>query len=326
MQILKGDLPTTIEIACDFLRRGEVVAFPTETVYGLGADALNSYAVAKIFEIKKRPRFDPIIVHVSDIEWVKRIVKKFPEEAKRITEKFWPGPLTVILEKNDIIPEIVTAGLQTVAIRMPSHPVAKNLISSFGRPIAAPSANPFGYISPTRASHVAKLFKDRIPLIIDGGDSVFGIESTVISVDKENIYIHRLGAVTVEELSQYGKIVLYDSDQKKCASPGKFPYHYAPHKPLKIVESPLEITNPCSSYLSYTEPKTHVNSKYVKVLTKNGDLREAASNFFSYLIELDREDVDIIYAQKVPEVGLGRAIMERLKKAEKKAVLEKTGP
>ncbi len=318
MQILSGYLNTTIHLACELLRKGEIVAFPTETVYGLGADALNGYAVAKVFEIKKRPRFDPIIVHVSDMEWVKKIVKEVPFEAKRIMEKFWPGPLTIVLEKNEKIPDIVTAGLKTVAIRMPSHPVAKNLISSFGRPIAAPSANPFGYISPTKASHVAKILKDKVPLIIDGGDSFFGLESTVISVNGDKILIYRFGAVTAEELSQFGEIVPVFDKMRRPLSPGQLPYHYAPHKPLKIIESPEEIENPSSSFLAFTEPRHPVNAKYVLVLTKSGDLREAASNFFSHLIELDREDVDIIYAQKVPEVGLGRAIMERLRKAEKK--------
>lgn len=318
MRVLPGDDVFTITLACDLLRKGEVVAFPTETVYGLGADALNPYAVAKIFEVKRRPRFDPIIVHVSDLDWVKRIVKQIPEEALWIAERFWPGPLTIILERNEKIPDIVTAGLPTVAIRMPSHPVAKRLIESFGSPIAAPSANPFGYISPTKASHVVKLLKDKIPLVIDGGDALFGIESTVISVDAGKIYIYRFGAITVEELSQFGEIVVVTPENKKCVSPGQLPYHYAPIRPLKIIRDPQQIENPSSSFLAFKEPQGQVNAKYVKVLSRNGDLREAASNFFSYLMELDREDVDIIYAQKIPEIGLGRAMMERLKKAEKK--------
>jgi len=318
MLILKGDDDLAIGLACELLKKGEVVAFPTETVYGLGADALNPYAVAKIFEIKKRPHFDPIIVHVADLDWVKRIVRDFPEEVRRITNRFWPGPLTVILEKNEKVPDIVTAGLPTVGIRMPSHPVARKLIDSFGGPIAAPSANPFGYISPTRASHVARLLKEKISLVIDGGEPSFGIESTVISVRDGKIYIYRFGALTLEELSEFGEIIVVSGESKSRLSPGRLPYHYAPNRPLKIVESIKEIENPSSSFLAFMEPKDKVNAKYVRVLTKTGDLREAASNFFSFLIELDREDVEIIYAEKVPEKGLGRAIMERLKKAERK--------
>ncbi|MCS7280372.1 MAG: L-threonylcarbamoyladenylate synthase [Desulfobacterota bacterium] len=321
MQILKGDDYSAFQIACDLLKKGEIVAFPTETVYGLGADALNPHAVLKIFEVKRRPRFDPIIVHVSDYEWVRQIVKGFPEEAKRIAERFWPGPLTIILEKNEKIPDIVTAGLSTVAVRMPSHPIAKRLIESFGRPIAAPSANPFGYISPTKASHVAKLLGNRIPLIIDGGDTVFGIESTVISVEGQRITVYRLGAIAIEELSEFGEIVFAHSGTEKYRSPGQLPYHYAPHKPLKIVDGPEMVENPLSSYLAFKEPEKKVNAKYIRVLSKTGDLKEAAFNFFSYLLELDRDDVEIIYAEKIPEVGLGRAMMERLKKAEKKHLL-----
>ncbi|MCX7856829.1 MAG: L-threonylcarbamoyladenylate synthase [Deltaproteobacteria bacterium] len=317
--ILKANDPSAIQTACELLRKGEIVAFPTETVYGLGADALNPYAVAKIFEVKKRPRFDPIIVHVSDFFWVENLVKKVPPEVKIITEKLWPGPLTILFEKNEKIPDIVTAGLPTVGIRMPSHHIAKRLIESFGRPVAAPSANPFGYISPTKASHVYRLLGDKIPIILDGGDSVYGIESTVISIDEKKIRIHRFGAVTMEELSQFGEVVVA-TQEKGVASPGQLPYHYAPNKPLKIVDGPQGIKNPFSSYLAFTNPEIPVNSKYIKVLTKNGDLREAASNFFSYLIELDRDDVEVIYAERIPEVGLGRAMMERLRKAEKKSL------
>lgn len=320
MQILPGHEPQTIELAARLLRSGEVVAFPTETVYGLGADALNPYAVSKIFEVKRRPRFDPLIVHVVDFDWVLKVVKRFPPEAERIAKRFWPGPLTIVLEKSGLIPDIVTAGLSTVAVRMPSHEVARRLIRSFGKPIAAPSANPFGYLSPTRAEHVARFFGKRVPLIIDGGNTVYGIESTVIRIEGGKIYVLRLGAITTEELSEFGEVVIDLRGSIKPLSPGQLPYHYAPERPLKIVDGPEGIINPNSSYLSFMAPSGEVRAKYVGVLSESGDLKEAASRFFSLLIELDRDDVDIIYAQRVPEVGLGRAMMERLRKAEKKSL------
>jgi L-threonylcarbamoyladenylate synthase len=318
MEIVNGNEPASIEKALEILRGGDIVAFPTETVYGLGADALNPYAVAKIFEVKKRPRFDPLIVHIGDRRWLTAFAGQVPSEIVRLTDRFWPGPLTVILPKRPIIPDIVTAGLPTVGIRMPSHPVALNLIRALQNPIAAPSANPFGYMSPTRADHVAKMLKGRLPLILDGGNSVFGIESTIISYRDGRVYIHRHGAITVEELEEVVGAVSEKREDGMCESPGQLPFHYAPLTPLKIVASADEIENANASFLAFRDPTEKVGVKYIKVLSPNGDPREAAANFFSYLIELDRHDVDVIYAEKIPEQGIGKAMMERLRKASKK--------
>lgn len=318
MEILNGDEPASIEKALTILRRGDIVAFPTETVYGLGADALNPYAVAKIFEVKKRPRFDPLIVHICERHWLSAFAGHVPAEIIRLTDRFWPGPLTVILPKKPIIPDIVTAGLTTVGIRMPSHPVALNLIKSLRNPIAAPSANPFGYMSPTKAGHVAKMLKDRLPLILDGGDSVFGIESTIVSYRDNRVYLHRHGAITVEELEEVVGTVLEKKDDGACESPGELPFHYAPARPLKIITSADEIRNTNASFLAFRKPAGRPAARHIRVLSPGGDLREAAANFFSYLIELDRHDVDVIYAEKIPEQGIGKAMMERLRKASKK--------
>lgn len=318
MEILSGFEHSSIEKSVEILKKGDVVAFPTETVYGLGADALNPYAVAKIFEIKKRPQFDPLIVHVGDREWIFAIANHVPPEAAKLIDRFLPGPLTLILGKKDIIPDIVTAGLPTVGIRMPSHPVALDLIRTLGSPIAAPSANPFGYMSPTKARHVAKMFGESVPLILDGGDSAYGIESTIVSFQEGKTYLLRHGAVSSEELSGIAGTVYEKGEDPICHAPGQMPYHYAPLKPLKIINSIDEITNIRSSFLAFKIPDKTPGSKYIKILSNNGDMREAAANFFSYLIELDREDVDIIYAENMPEEGLGKAMMERLKKASKK--------
>jgi len=320
MQILNGFEDTSIQKALELLRSGDVVVFPTETVYGLGADTLNPYAVARIFEIKKRPKFDPLIIHIGEKDWIFQFADDIPSEIIKLVEKFWPGPLTVILQKKKIVPDIVTAGLSTVGIRMPSHPVALNLIRALKNPIAAPSANPFGYISPTKAIHVASMFRDAVPLILDGGDCDFGIESTIVSVQDGKTFIHRHGAVGIEELSGVaGKV--YEKRKKAHGkvyeSPGEFPYHYAPHRPLRIVDSQDEVTVPSSSFLAFKKPEKVPVSKHLRILSHTGDIKEAATRFFSYLIELDSEDVDIIYAEKIPEDGLGKAMMERLRKASK---------
>ena len=319
MEILNGFEPSSIEKAVELLRRGDVVAFPTETVYGLGADAFNPYAIAKIFEIKKRPRFDPLIVHIGEKDWIFNIAGHIPPEAERLIDRFWPGPLTIILHKKDIIPDIVTAGLPTVGIRMPSHPVALELIKNLNNPVAAPSANPFGYMSPTKAGHVANMFRGKLELILDGGSSAFGIESTIISIQDGRIYIHRHGAICMEELAGTGEVIQEREKHGPCEAPGELPYHYAPHRPLKIVSSPDEIETSTSSFLGFKTPERNPIAKYVRILSQKGDMREAATNFFSYLIELDREDVDIIYVEKIPKTGLGKAMMERLKKASKKS-------
>ncbi|HME44830.1 MAG TPA: L-threonylcarbamoyladenylate synthase [Syntrophorhabdales bacterium] len=318
--VLDGFQPASIERAVTALKAGDVVAFPTETVYGLGADALNSIGVAKIFEIKKRPHFDPLIVHIGQKEWLPSIARRVPQQAQLLIERFWPGPLTIILEKHPSIPDIVTAGLPTVAVRMPSHPVALNLINAFGRPIAAPSANPFGYMSPTRAAHVARMFENRLALVLDGGPSTFGLESTIVAVKDHQIFVRRYGAVTLEELRDLVSEVHEEARDGAIDSPGQLPYHYAPHRPLTIIRTLDEARVSASSLLLFRTPSKTPLSKYVRILSPTGNLREAAANFFSYLIELDREDVDIIYAEKIPETGLGTAMMERLKKATRKTL------
>jgi len=317
--VLDGFQPASIERAVTALKAGDVVAFPTETVYGLGADTLNSISVAKIFEIKKRPHFDPLIVHIGQKEWLPSVARHVPQQAQVLIERFWPGPLTIILEKHPSIPDIVTAGLATVAVRMPSHPVALKLINAFGRPIAAPSANPFGYMSPTRAAHVARMFENKLALVLDGGPSTFGLESTIVAVKDRQILVRRYGAVTLEELRDLVSEVREARDGA-IDSPGQLPYHYAPHRPLAIIKTLDEATVPASSLLLFRTPSKTPISKYVKILSPSGNLREAAANFFSYLIELDREDVEIIYAEKIPETGLGTAMMERLKKASRKTL------
>jgi L-threonylcarbamoyladenylate synthase len=322
--ILDGSDDRVIEQAASVLRVGGVVAFPTETVYGLGADAFNAVAVAKIFELKKRPHFDPLIVHISRKDWVEKLVSAVPAKSELLMNRFWPGPLTIIMEKKDVIPAIVTAGLSTVAVRMPQHPVALRLIESLGRPVAAPSANPFGYVSTTCARDVAALFGRRLPLVIDGGSCGYGIESTIVSVRQDRVILHRHGSVSVEELTDLvGPVFEKERDDGTCESPGELPYHYAPQTPLVIIDKPSDISVEESCFLAFLPPAGDVRARHVLVLSEKGDLREAAARFFSYLIQLDRKSAQIIYAEKIPEKGLGKAIMERLRKAARKSDLRK---
>lgn len=305
-----------IKLASSIIKKGGLVAFPTETVYGLGANALNPYAVAKIFEVKNRPTFDPLIVHIAKIEWLEKLANEIDERAFKLIEKFWPGPLTLVLPKSQIVPDIVTAGLSTVAIRMPSHPVALALIENSETPISAPSANRFGYISPTTAEHVEKQLGDKIDLILDGGRCPIGVESTVLSLIDDEPTILRPGGLPVEEIEKVIGKVKVQTKSEKPLSPGQLPKHYSPRTPVKIFKSLDEIKQGENiGILLFKKIDVDIKAKHIEILSETGDLVESAGNLFSALHRLDEANVDVIYAQEVPEVGLGLAIMDRLRKA-----------
>ena len=299
------------------IRGGGLVAFPTETVYGLGSSAFNPNAVARIFEVKRRPRFDPIIVHVADFKEVERICVKVDRRARMLIGRFWPGPLTLVLPKSRIVPDIVTAGLETVAVRMPSHPVALELIKEAGVPIAAPSANLFGHLSPTTAEHVKEQIGEEIDLIIDGGKCPIGVESTVLDLTGEPAIL-RPGGLPIEEIEKVIGKVEISPISKVPRAPGQLPRHYSPRTTIKILkgEKPKVPEGIRAGLLAFKEPKDKPPFKMVKILSPLGDLREAAANLFSFLHELDKASLDIIYVEPVPEIGLGKAIMDRLRKAE----------
>jgi L-threonylcarbamoyladenylate synthase len=307
--------PQNLERAAQIIRSGGLVAFPTETVYGLGASALDATAAAKIFEAKQRPSFDPLIVHVSDRSMLQKVVQEVPQVAERLMERFWPGPLTLVLPKSDLVPGIVTSGLPTVAVRMPAHPVAQELIRRSGVPVAAPSANPFGYLSPTRAEHVERMLGGRVDLILDGGSTEFGVESTIVLLAGKPVLL-RYGAVTVEELEkELGPLELQVEESEKPLVPGQLPLHYAPRTPIHIARPeaiPVELRRRVG-YLAFQEVPR--GFKVVKVLSPAGRLLEAAAHLFEALHQLDRLGLEAIYAEPVPEEGLGRAIMDRLRRA-----------
>lgn len=313
--------PENIQRAASLIREGGIVAFPTETVYGLGADATNALAVARIFEAKNRPSFDPLIVHIAEEEMAADIVHSFDESARKLAHAFWPGPLTLVLPKRDAVPDIVTAGLPTAALRMPDHEVARELIRQAGRPVAAPSANPFGYISPTTAAHVAKQLGDRVDMILDGGRCRVGVESTIVKLLGSEPCILRYGGLSAEEIETVvGPLRQKTGGQSLPEVPGELPYHYSPHTPIRIIGSAGDVSSESLSgvragLLTFRGSEPSVHFLQTEVLSPSGSLPEAASRFFEALHSLDEAGLDIIYAEEVPETGLGRAIMDRLRKA-----------
>lgn len=317
-KILNASDPAAIEEAAEVIRQGGLVAFPTETVYGLGADACNPLAVARIFEVKQRPSIDPIIIHVANAASA-QLYGRFPTEASALIRRFWPGPLTLVVPKTELVPPIVTAGLETVGIRMPSHPAALALISAAGRALAAPSANAFGYVSPTEAHHVAEQLSDRIDLILDGGRCVVGVESTVLALAGASPRILRVGGVPLEALREaLGTLACSISAQDKPEAPGQLRRHYATRTPLEILDEAdrrgLPSPGERVGLLSWLAPKSPERYAAVEVLSQSGSLREAAANLFAALYRLDSLCLDRLVAHPVPEHGLGVAIMDRLRR------------
>jgi L-threonylcarbamoyladenylate synthase len=317
---VKTEISTDRAAAVELLKRGEIVALPTETVYGLAGDALNPIAIAKIFEAKERPRFDPLIVHLPDRDWLKKIVD-FPAQDRglifELAEKFWPGPFTMVLPKREIIPEIVTAGLETAAVRISAHPVFAEIIEAFGKPLAAPSANRFGRISPTTAQHVLRELDEQIPLIVDAGPTRHGIESTIVAVCDGKIDILRRGPITAEQLSEFGKIDIV-TPADKISAPGQLSAHYAPKTPLRLIDDAKSFSTAEKKrvgLLAWNPVGSEENFLEIRRLSERQDLREAAANLFRCLHELDELDLDLIVAERVPRQALGAAIMDRLERA-----------
>ncbi len=324
-----------IKFVSEAILAGKLVAFPTETVYGLGANAFDAMAIAKIFEVKQRPFFDPLILHISDISMLDRIWKKKNLLAEILIEKFWPGPLTLVLPKHDRIPDLASSGLPTVAVRMPNHPTALEFIRQAGVPLAAPSANPFGRLSPTMALHVQRHFETGIEGILEGGPCSVGVESTILSLVNDKPILLREGGIAKEDLEacigpidQASKSNLSATEglpgsAPSPMAPGQLEGHYAPSTRLYLLPQGVDGNNhasmeigSCIGYLAFSSFPIGGNFHSVKILSSSGNLREAATNLFSSLHELDQMGLTAILAEAVPEMGLGMAIMDRLKKAE----------
>jgi len=314
----------TIAEAADLIRNGGLVAFPTETVYGLGANALNGKAVAGIFAAKNRPSFNPVIVHVASKEQAQELVEA-DARAVGIMGAFWPGPLTLILpkKKDSKVSDLVSAGLPSIAIRMPNHPVALALIEKAGVPIAAPSANASGEPSATTPRHVADSLKDNVPFILAGGACAVGLESTVLDLADRQAVIVRPGAVTAEDLEPYLGDVPYDlGNHDKPKSPGQLLKHYAPSVPVRLNAVDVEKDEALLAFGStkFMGIRTGGFAKDLPTpafrnLSESGDLHEAAANLFSMLRDLDNGENKRIAVMNIPNTGLGIAINDRLKRA-----------
>ena len=310
----------SIRLAGRIVRTGGLVAFPTETVYGLGCDAMNADAAAKVFEAKQRPQFDPLIVHIADPKQLNNVIESLPIPGQRLMDAFWPGPLTLVLPKQPAVPDLVTAGLSTVAVRMPNHPVAQALIREAGTPIAAPSANPFGYVSPTTARHVADGLGSKVDLILDGGPCPVGVESTIVSLAGPQPELLRPGSITIEQLrAVIGSIRRSSSVNEKPIAPGQLSRHYATRTPLTILASigarPILSDDERAGLLIHSQAgDTDDRFTAVEVLSPTGDLREAARCLFAALRRLDSAGLDRIYVEPCKEEGLGVAIMDRLRR------------
>ena len=293
----------SIEEAAARIRAGEPVAIPTETVYGLGANALDAAAVAKLYELKGRPSTSPLIVHVSSIEMARSIVAEWPEKAEELAQRYWPGPLTMVLPKSPAIPDVVTAGLPTVGVRMPNHPTALKLIELAGVPIAAPSANRFASLSPTTAEHVREAFGDQVP-VLDGGPCQVGIESTVISIHDGRLRLLRPGMIAFDQIEQTA------AREGSHESPGMHPKHYSPRTRLIVVGSPDELPDRLGAYLWRTKPG--IASRSIRLP------RSAAAyahDLYRVLHEVDHEGWPWIAVEAVPETPQWAAIRDRLNRA-----------
>ena len=312
---------TDIQKASTYLQQGQLVAIPTETVYGLAGNALDVKAVSSIFETKSRPSFDPLILHVASLEQVNPFVSSFPEKLKRLAEAFWPGPLTVLLPRQASVPDLVTSGLDRVAVRVPNHPLTLALLAQLDFPLAAPSANPFGYISPTQAAHVEAQLGTQIPYILDGGACAVGLESTIVGMEWEQVVIYRLGGLELSKIeSLVGPVTVQAHSTSNPSAPGQLASHYAPRKPFLVGElnelvPKLIQEGKAFGVLSFSTHFPALPSDREFVLSPSQDLQEAAQRLFMGMRLLDESDAAVILAEFVPEIGLGRAINDRLKRA-----------
>ena len=311
--------PDAVARAAALLAAGELVALPTETVYGLAGDAARPGSAAAIFAAKDRPLFDPLIVHLPGRDWLERVAIVPPEQRpllEKLMARFWPGPLTILLPRRaDTVPDLVTAGSDLVAVRMSAHPVFQRVIETFGRPLAAPSANRFGRISPTTGAHVFSELNGRIPLILDAGPTAHGLESTILVLENGAFGILRHGPVTAEMLAEFGPVRDTPAGHAAGSAPGQTAGHYAPRTPL-ILGDPGGTTGRRGRLAFRRDgPVPAGHFERVEYLSETGDLREAAVRLFAALRRLDEAGLDGIAADPVPETGLGRAIMERLRRA-----------
>ena len=307
-----------IELAADLLQKGKLVAIPTETVYGLAANALDEKAVLTIFQAKARPFFDPLIVHVHSVAAARRYGLLEDPRLVKLAEKFWPGPLTLLLPKKDVIPGLVTSGLEQVGIRIPAHNMTLRLLQQLDLPLAAPSANPFGYVSPTEPAHVQKQLGNQIDYILDGGPCTVGLESSIVGIEDGIACVFRLGGLALEDIEKtIGPVELRLNQSSNPKAPGQLKSHYAQKKPLFLgdIKKLLKLHPGKSSALLCFGPANYSADHLVFNLSQKGDPEEAALNLFRFLRQADESNADVVLCEFLPEAGLGRAINDRLRRA-----------
>ena len=316
-------ITTNIKKAKQVLLKNELIALPTETVYGLAGNAFSEIAIKKIFALKKRPFYNPLIVHLKSAACIGDVAKEIPESASLLADKFWPGPLTLVLKKQEHISDLITAGKKTVAVRVPNHPLALALLDTLEFPLVAPSANPFGSISPTSAGHVFNYFGEELEVILDGGECEKGLESTIIGFENEQPVLYRLGSIAIEDIEKIvGKLSITTTNDKSPSAPGMLSRHYAP-------KTETYLTNDISELLKSFEGKkiglllfkNQLQNKSIihqEILSKSGDFTEAAKNLYAAMHRLDQSKLDVIIAERVPDEGLGKTINDKLERATKK--------
>ncbi len=310
-----------INWAAEVLGQGGIVAIPTETVYGLAARISDDDAILKVFKAKERPSFDPLIVHVPKGADITEWVQHFPEQAQELAAAFWPGPLTLLLKKSDRVSDLITSGNDTVAIRVPQHPLTLAMLNELGEPVAAPSANPFGYVSPTSAQHVADQLGEKVDYILDGGPSDVGIESTIVSFVNDEPEVLRLGGLATERIEEVlGKPIQVNiATHSNPKAPGQLDKHYATRTPLQVVTDLMEgaarFSGQRVGILAFSKMPDNLDVAEKRILSDNQNLDEAARNLFSSMRDLDKFQLDVILAEALPDKGLGRAMNDRLNRA-----------
>ena len=315
-------ISTDLLLAKNILEKEGLVAIPTETVYGLAGNIYSIKAIDNIFKTKNRPSNNPLIVHIDSYEKLADLVEEIPEKAKKLAEVFWPGSLTLVLKKKKSVPYTITAGKETVAVRVPNHQLTLDLLKQLEFPLAAPSANPFGSISPTSAQHVVDYFKDTLEMVLDGGNCKNGIESTIIGFENEVPILYRLGSISVEEIeSVVGPLKILNKNNDSPIAPGMLSRHYAP-KTKTIISENIKVelrkyANLKIGLLLFNEDINTSENIVKEILTNNKDLKEAAANLYAAMHRLDQKNLDLIIAEKFPNISLGKSINDRLNRATK---------
>lgn len=316
-------ITTDLNLAKETLLKNELIAIPTETVYGLAGNAYNENAIKKIFILKKRPFYNPLIVHVKSATCIEDVAIEIPESALLLADKFWPGPLTLVLKKRPHISDLITAGKKTVAIRVPNHPVALGLLDTIDFPLAAPSANPFGSISPTNVEHVFNYFGNELNVILDGGECEKGIESTIIGFENNQPVLYRHGSISLEEIEKItGKLRFTMNNDKSPKSPGMISRHYAPKTDTYLTNNIYELLKSFEGKkIGVLIFKNQIKNKQIihqEILSKSGDFNEASKNLYAAMHRLDKKQLDVIIAERLPNEGLGKTINDKLERATKK--------